>query len=322
MASVTTTGSYLPENVVPNSYFEERLDTTDEWIREKLGIRKRRFMRADQTTSDLAALAAKDALNKAGVKSEEVELIVLATTTPDMIAPSTACITQMKIGAINAGAFDVMNFCSGFNYALAVASRLVGNEVGNALVIGAEAYSRFLDFSDRRTCVIFGDGAGAVFLKENGRRGIFFNYLKSDGNGWNIIQIPAGGATYPASIETVNAGMHTFKMDGRGVWDFATKRVPKEIKKAFDRAKLGVEDCDFFIFHQANLRIIREIMKKLGIPEEKTHTTIEDYGNTASASIPITLDDAIEKGKIKRGDIVALIGFGGGLAWGINLMEY
>ncbi len=321
MASVISTGSYLPEDETPNSYFESYLDTTDEWIRKKLGIKKRRFLRSDQTTSDLAANAAMEALSKADVRPEEVELIVLTTTTPDMIAPSTACIVQKKIGAVNAGAFDVMNFCSGFNYALAVASRLVGSEVQNALVIGAEAYSRFLDFSDRRTCVIFGDGAGALFLKENSGRGVFFNYLKSDGSGWNIIQIPAGGAMYPASRETVSSGMHTFRMDGRGVWDFATKRIPGEINKALKKAGLGIEDCDFFIFHQANLRIIKEIIKTLRIPEEKTHTTIEEYGNTASASIPITLHDAVEKRKIKKGDVVALIGFGGGFAWGVNLIE-
>ncbi|AEA46810.1 3-oxoacyl-ACP synthase III family protein [Archaeoglobus veneficus] len=321
MATVTSTGSYLPENVITNKEFEQTLDTSDEWIRTKLGIKKRRFLRADQTTSDLAAYAARDALRKAGVKPEDVELIILATTTPDMIAPSTACILQGKLGAVNAAAFDVMNFCSGFNYALAVASKFVGNECSNALVVAAEAYSRFLDFSDRRTCVIFGDGAGAVLL-EDGNRGVFFNYLRSDGTGFNIIQIPGGGAMYPASVETVNAKLHTFKMDGRGVWDFATKFVPKEIKKAFGRAKMEIEDCDFFIFHQANLRIIREIMKTLGIPEDKTHTTIEEYGNTASASIPITLDDAVKRGKVRRGDIVALIGFGGGLAWGINLIEW
>ncbi|RLI74165.1 3-oxoacyl-ACP synthase [Archaeoglobales archaeon] len=321
MVSIISTGSYLPDKIISNSYFEKRIDTTDKWIQEKLGIKNRRFLRSDQTTSDLATLAALDCLDKAKIKPEKVEMIILATTTPDLIAPSTACITQMKVGAKNAGAFDVMNFCSSFNYALAIASRLVSNEVQNALVIGAEAYSRFLDFSDRKTCVIFGDGAGAVFLKEGDSK-IFFNYLKSDGNGWNMIQIPGGGAKYPASCETVSMGMHTFKMDGKGVWNFATKRIPEEILKAFKKVKFNIEDCDFFIFHQANLRIIKEIIKALKIPEYKTHTTIEEYGNTACASIPITLNDAVEKRKIRKGDIIALIGFGGGLAWGINLLEF
>lgn len=243
-------------------------------------------------------------------------MIVLSTTTPDMIAPSTACITQAKLGAKNACAFDVMNFCSGFNYAFAIATRLIGFEAKNALVIGAEAYSRFLDFSDRKTCVIFGDGAGAVFLKKRKTNGFFFHYLKSDGNGWNIIQIPGGGVKYPASYETIRNKMHIFKMDGKGVWEFATKIIPKEILKAFKLAKIDLKDCDFYIFHQANLRTIREILKVLKIPEYKIHTTIEKYGNTACASIPITLNDAVEKGKIKKGDLVALIGFGGGLAWG------
>ncbi|RLI80591.1 3-oxoacyl-ACP synthase [Archaeoglobales archaeon] len=320
MVSIISTGAYLPDKVVPNSYFEERIDTTDKWIREKIGIKNRRFLRSDQATSDLATFAALDCLTKAKINPKEVEMIILATTTPDLIAPSTACITQMKMGAKNAGVFDVMNFCSSFNYALAVTSRFVGNEVQNALVIGAEAYSRFLDFSDRKTCVIFGDGAGAIFLKEGDSA--FFNYLKSDGNGWNMIQIPSGGARYPASYETVSMGMHTFKMGGKGVWNFATQRIPKEVLKAFKKAKFSVEDRDFFIFHQANLRIIREIMTSLGIPEYKTHTTIEEYGNTACASIPITLNDAVEKGKVRRGDVIALIGFGGGLAWGINIFEY
>ena len=312
------TGSYLPEKVVTNFDMEKILDTTDDWIYTRVGIRERRIIDDEDTTSDLAARAAKKALEDANVDVLDIDLIIVATSSPDMIQPSTACVVQRKIGAWNAAAFDISAVCSGFVYALSIgADLLMSNSYKKALIIGAEAYSRILDWSDRTSCVFFGDGAGAVVVSTDDKeKGILGSYLMADGRGYEIITMPAGGAKLPASYETVRNNQHAFRMDGKKIWDFVVDIFPKVVAKTLEKSGLTINDVDFIISHQANVNLIREGMKSIGLPMSKTHTTIEKYGNTSGASVSITLDDALKSGKINNGDTVILVAFGGGLTWG------
>jgi 3-oxoacyl-[acyl-carrier-protein] synthase-3 len=320
------TGSYLPERVVTNFDLEKILDTTDEWIYTKVGIKERRIIDDKDTTSDLAARAAKEALEDADVDALDIDLIIVATASPDMIQPSTACVVQRKIGAWNAAAFDVSAVCTGFVYALSIgADLLTSNSYKRALIIGAEAYSRILDWSDRSSCVFFGDGAGAAVISADcssrgmgdcPHEGILGSYLMADGRGYEIITMPAGGAQLPASYETVKNNQHAFRMDGKKIWDFVVDIFPKAVAKTIEKCGLTIDNVDFVISHQANINLIREGMKSIGLPMSKTHTTIDKYGNTSGASVSITLDDAVRLGKIKNGDTVVLVAFGGGLTWG------
>jgi 3-oxoacyl-[acyl-carrier-protein] synthase-3 len=301
------------------------VDTSDEWIVKKTGIRERRILNETETTSDLAARACESILEAAGLPAADVQLIVLTTSSPDHIQPATACITQHKIGAERAAAFDVMNVCSGFNYALSIGSKFVADGTyDNVLVVAAEAYSRILNYSDRTTCVFFGDGAGGVLLQPGPEAGygVLSTFLGSDGSGHEVIQVPAGGARLPATPETIDAALNKFQMDGRAVWDFATREFPRAVDQAMEMAGLGGEKPDWVISHQANVNIIREGLSQLGLDFSNTHTTLERYGNTSSASIPVTLDEANRLGHFKRGDTLALVGFGGGLAWGANVVRW
>jgi len=322
---IVATGSFVPSKILTNRDLEKILDTTDEWIRTKTGIKERRIAADDEATSDLAVKAAQAALQDGGVEPLDVNLIVLATSSPDMIQPPTACLVQGRIGACNAAAFDIGAVCSGFVYALAIAADIMkeNGAYNNALVIGAETYSKILDWTDRKTCVFFGDGAGAVVLSRIDKGyGIISSYLMADGRGWDIIKFPAGGTRFPASRETVDRKMHTFQMDGKKVWDFAVNAFPDAVLRALKVCNLQLEDVDFIISHQANALLIKTCMDRLGLPLEKTYINVNKYGNTSGASVAIALDEAVKLKKIKKDDIVVLVGFGGGLTWGAVVVRW
>jgi len=321
---VAGTGSYLPPKVVTNFDLEKMVDTTDEWIVTKTGIRERRVVEDGVCTSDLGVEAAERALEDAGMDAEDVDLIVLATSSPDVVLPSTACIIQGKLGAVNAAAFDVMGVCAGFVYALDVGSKYVADGTcDNALIIGAEAYSRIINWRDRTTCVFFGDGAGACVLGETEEgKGVLASYLRADGAGRRVIQVPAGGSEMPVTHELIDRALQYFHMDGRAVWNFAIRAVPDAVRQVLRRCRLRVEDVDLLVAHQSNINIIKAGMEALGLPMEKTYTNLDRYGNTAAASIPIALDEARRKGKVEDGDLVVLAGYGAGLAWGANAVRW
>jgi 3-oxoacyl-[acyl-carrier-protein] synthase-3 len=317
-------GSYLPHEVVDNYWFESRLDTTDQWIFDKVGIKTRRRASNQETTSDLAVFAALEALKDAKLKVEDIELIVLATSSPDMIQPPTASIVQGKLKAKNAAAFDVGAVCAGFVYAINSAYALQQSfGYKHVLVIGAETYSRILDYNDRSTCVFFGDGAGAVILSNDvNKTGIIDGYLMTEGDKHDVIRYQGGGATYPTSEETLRLNMHRFEMDGKKVWDFAVRVIPEATRKILKKNNMTTSDIDLLIHHQANINIINKSLDDLNLPKSKTHTTIKSYGNTSGASIPITLVDAYKNGKVKKGDLICFVGFGGGLSYGSTLLKW
>lgn len=322
---ITGTGYYLPSKVVTNKDLEKTIDTTDEWIFAKVGVKERRIASSQEATSDLALYAAQNAIKDAGIHAEDVDLIVLATSSPDMIQPPTASIVQGKLGAYNAAAFDVGAVCAGFVYAISVGYSMMVAEPSykHVLVIGAETYSRIMDWQDRTTCVFFGDGAGACVLSEVSEgKGIITKYLMTEGQGASVIQFLAGGSRYPATHETLNKNMHRFQMEGKAVWDFATRVMPFAVKKVVEDAGLVIDDIDWIFPHQANINIIQKCFKDLGVPMEKTYTTIAQYANTSGASVIITLGEAAMKGLLKRGDKIVLVGFGGGLSYGAMLLEW
>lgn len=322
--SIIGTGHFVPDKVLTNFDLAKMVDTSDAWIVNKTGIRERRIAGPDIATSDLAVEAAIAALNNANIKPVDIDLIILATSSPDMIQPPTSCMVQGRIGAHNAGAFDVNAVCAGFIYALSVANDMIkgNNFYKNILVIAAETYSKILNWKDRKTCVFFGDGASAAVLsRTTGNFKILGSYLKVDGKGWDVIKFPAGGTRYPATHETVKNKMHSFQMDGKKVWDFAIWAFQDAVIQGLNQCHLTVKDVDFLVCHQANAVLIKMCMDKLGISMEKTHLTVEKYGNTSSASVGITFDEAVKLGKIKKGDIVVLVGFGGGLSWGSVIMQ-
>jgi 3-oxoacyl-[acyl-carrier-protein] synthase-3 len=319
------TGSYLPVRVLTNRELEQRIETTDAWIREKTGIRERRIAAEDEATSDLAVQASREALRNAGVRPSEIDLVLLATSSPDMIQPPVACMVQGRIGASNAAAFDVGAVCSGFVYALSIAGDLMkGNpRYRRVLVVAAETYSRILDWTDRNTCVFFGDGASAVVLgRVSGDKGILSSRLYADGLRWDVIRYPAGGTRHPATHETLAKGLRAFQMDGKAVWRFVEEAFPRAVRDVLASCGLGIEDVDFLISHQANAVLIAHCMKILGLPMSKTHLTVDRYGNTSGASVGITLDEAVRLGKVRDGDRIVLVGFGGGLTSGAVLLKW
>ena len=319
------TGSYLPKTIWTNADLVAKgLETTDEWIFSKTGIKQRHIAASDEATSDLAVQASLKALEAAHVSADEIDLIVLATSSPDMIQPSTAAIVQGKLGAKNAAAFDVGAVCAGFVYAITTAIGMMRgfDQYKKVLVIGAETYSRILDWNDRSTCVFFGDGAGAVVLSETDSVGYLSHYIMNDGTGAEVIKFPAGGSRLPASEQTLSDGLHAFQMDGKTVWDFAIKAMPDAVRKSCEYANCDVSDIDLLISHQANINIITKSMDTLGLPMEKTYTTIQNTANISGASIPIALDLAVKDGKLKKNDLLAMVGFGGGLSWGNVLIKW
>lgn len=315
-------GAYVPERVLTNHDLEKMIDTSDEWITTRTGIKERRIASEGEASSDLGAKAALKALEDAKVDPAEIDAIVVATLSPDHIFPATACIIQEKIGAVKAAAFDLSAGCSGFVYALAVAYGLVQTGLEKVLVIGAETISRFVNWQDRSTCVLFGDGAGAVVLGRVERGGILGFDLGADGSGHSILNIPVGGSREPITPENLAQNRHYLYMVGSEVFRFAVRTVPRTSRKALKKAGLEVGDVDWLIPHQANTRIIDAAVNLMGIESEKVVVNLDKYGNTSAASIPIAWAEAAEDGRIKRGDKLLLVGFGAGLTWASMILEY
>jgi len=314
---IVGTGGYLPGRVVSNAELAKRIDTSDEWVRARTGICERRIAADDEQTSDLALAASREALAAAGMAADDIDLIVVATTTPDMIFPSTACILQAKLGVRNGPAFDVQAVCSGFVYALAVADLMVKTgAVKNALVVGAEIYSRILDWSDRGTCVLFGDGAGAVMLVSSDAPGILSAHMHADGHYRDILCVPGTVAN------GVVSGKPFVHMDGSHVFKFAVKVLAEVAQEALTANKLPASAIDWLIPHQANIRIMDATMKKLGLPHERMVITVDKHANTSAASIPLALDVAVRDGRIRAGQHVMLVGVGGGFTWGSVLIRW
>lgn len=314
---IIATGSYVPEKVLTNRDLEKMVETTDEWIISRTGIKERRIAAEGQTTSDLATLAAQRALAKANMTAAELELIIVATISGDCQFPSTACYVQQKLGAKHAFAFDISAACSGFIYGLSIAKRFIlTGMIKNALVIGAEILTRETDWTDRNTCVLFGDGAGAAILKPvEETKGLLTEYLGSDGTAADLIYIPAGGATIPTTAATVEQRLHFMKMKGNELFKFAVLAMGKAIKRALSDAHIHSDQVSLMFPHQANIRIIKASAERFKIPMEKVYLNIDKYGNTSAASIPIALDEAVQSGRVKENDILVLVAFGSGLTW-------
>jgi len=323
-AAIVGVGSCVPNQVLTNRDLERIVDTTDEWIVGRTGIRERRIAGEEETTSDLAFVAAQRALDAGGIGADDLGLIIVATVTPDMPFPSTACLLQDRLGATRAAAFDLEAACSGFMYGLATGAQFVQSEVYDyVLVIGAETLSKILDWSDRGTCVLLGDGAGAVVLgPAYDGSGVLSTHLGSDGSGAELLMQPGGGSLNPATVETVINKLHLVKMNGREVFRFAVKAMGDAAQEALDSCEMRFEDVDLYIPHQANYRIIESSARRFGFPMEKVFVNIDRYGNTSAASIPIALDEARRMGRLESGSIVLMVAFGGGLTWGSAVVRW
>lgn len=310
----------MPPRVMTNEDWAGLVETSDEWITTKTGIKERRIADPGTCTSDLAVLACQQAIEEAGLSPDDIDMLILATSSPDVPLSSTAGITQHKLGCTKSAAFDINAVCAGWVHALDIGSRYAGTPgYDNVLVVGAEVYSRILNWEDRGTCVLFGDGAGAAVLSEvDEGRGVLGSWMMSDGSGSGVIEIPAGGVRTPIPSSDFSEGDQYFQMDGRAVWRFAIEAFPQAVRGVLDRIGRDLSEVDLIIPHQANLRIVEAGMENLGLPMEKTFTNLERYGNTAGASVPIALREAVERGVLSRGDLVVTAAFGGGLAWGAN----
>jgi 3-oxoacyl-[acyl-carrier-protein] synthase-3 len=316
-SAIAGIGHYLPERILTNAEMERLVDTTDEWIVTRTGIRERRVAAPEQASSDLAYEAAREAMADAGVSARDLDLIIVGTATPDMLFPATACVLQDRLGASRAGAFDLSAACSSWVYAAAVAHGYVSAGMAETvLVVGAETLSKITNYKDRSTCVLFGDSAGAAVVRPAGPGDGFLSfYLGADGAGGPLIALPAGGSRLPASYETVERGQHYLQMNGREVYKFAVRIIPRAIEEAVERAGLRLADIDWFIPHQANVRIIDAAAERLGQPREKFYVNVERFGNTSSASVPVALYEAVRSGRIRPGQLAVLVAFGGGLTW-------
>jgi 3-oxoacyl-[acyl-carrier-protein] synthase III len=321
--TITGIGSYAPERVMTNEELAKIVDTSDEWIVERTGIRERRVAAREEALSDIALPAAEDALDQAGVDPASVDLVVVATVTPDMFFPSTGAILADRLGAKDAAAYDLSAGCTGFVYAIAQAHGMVAAGLANrALVVGGDILSKIVDWDDRSTCVLFGDGAGAVVV-ERSREGGFLGFeLGADGSGGPQLYMPAGGSRAPASAESVAERQHFAKMNGREVFKFATRVLVESAEKVLANSGVPVTEVDVYVPHQANVRIIDHARKKLGIPEERTVVNVDRYGNTSSGSIPLALGDAAADGRLRPGELVLMTGMGAGLTWGSALIEW
>ena len=323
-ARITGTGSYAPKRVITNHDLEKLVDTTDEWILERTGIKERRIAEKGQTTSDLAYEASRKALKAAGLGADELDLILVATMTPDMILPSMGCVLQEKLGAKKAASFDLYAACSGFIYGLSVADAFIrAGMYKNILLVGAEILSRFTDWEDRGTCILFGDGAGAAVIQRYaGKRGVLSTHLHSDGSFGNLIHVPAGGAQHPASHETIRKRMHFVKMKGNETFKAAVRALEDVVQEALKYNKVKPEEIDFLVPHQANLRIIQAMAQRLNMPMDKVVLTLPKYGNTSAASIPMALDEAVRDGRIRENHLLLFEAFGGGLTWASALVRW
>lgn len=316
-------GEYLPKTILTNKDLEKKVDTSDEWITTRTGIKSRRLAAKHEAASDLALRAAKEALTDANLGPNDINLIIVATITPDMQFPSVACILQDRLQAKNAVCFDISAACAGFVYAITIAQQFIAaGTYKNVLVIGVEILSSVTDWQDRNTCVLFGDGAGAVILSEVRSGGIISTYLASDGGLSDLLMIPAGGSRHPVSSKTLEKRMHYIKMRGNELFKIAVNKMSEAAEVVLKQAGLKCSDVDLFIPHQANIRIILAVAKKLGMPKDKIYLNIEKYGNMSSASTATALCEAVKEGKIKKGDIILLDAFGAGLVWGACIIKW
>ncbi|MBD1371408.1 ketoacyl-ACP synthase III [Hazenella sp. IB182357] len=318
------TGSYLPEKILTNQDLEKMVDTSDEWIVSRTGIRERRVASPNESSSDLALRAAQNALDHAQIKAEEIDLIIVATVTPDMSFPATACLIQDALGAHQAATFDLSAACTGFLYGVATATQFIQTGMyQHALVVGVECLTKIVDWTDRNTCVLFGDGAGAAVLGpvEDGYGFLSFD-LGGDGAKGELLSLPAGGSRLPTSMDTIQQRLHYISMSGQEVFRFAVRVINSSTEKALSKAGITKEEIDYLIPHQANMRIIESAMKRFGLTENKVVVNLDRYGNMSAASIPVALDEVVRAKQIKRGDMVVLCGFGGGLTWGASVLKW
>ncbi len=317
-------GKYLPENILTNADLEKMVDTSDEWITTRTGIKERRIASENEAASDMAAKAARDALKNADLTPEDIDLIIVATITPDMFFPSTACQLQHKLGIANIPAFDISVACSGYVYGLTIADQFIKTGMyKHALVVAAEKLSAVTDWSDRSTCVLFGDGAGAAVLGPVEKGGILGASLGADGSKGDLLQLPAGGSRMPASIRTVENKLHTIKMEGNVLFKHAVKIMADAALAVTEPLGFKGDDIDIIIPHQANIRILYALAKRMGVdPEKKLYLNIEKYGNMSAASSAVALTEAIQEGRVKKGDKILMDAFGGGLTWGAIIIEW
>jgi 3-oxoacyl-[acyl-carrier-protein] synthase-3 len=315
-------GTSVPPKILDNAYFETIIDTSDEWIRTRSGIRERHVVEGTTATSDLALDASRKALAQANIEPQDIEAIIVATATPDMYFPSTACVLQNKLGARNIMSFDIAAGCTGFLYAVGIVDTFIKSGYDNVLMLGAECLTKITDYTDRSSCFLFGDAAGAVvFKKTEEDRGILSSYFASDGSYGNLLNMPAGGSLRPASHETVDQHLHTIRMLGNEVFKVAVRAMGESALKALERANVTPEQVSLLVPHQANIRIIEATAKRLHIPMEKVAVNIDRYGNTSAASIPLALDEAIRAERVKQGDLVLMVAFGAGFTWSGVLMR-
>lgn len=323
-AAVVGIGAAVPEKVLSNSDFEEFLDTSDEWIRQRTGIQERRVVVEGQSTADLGVAAARRALEDAGLAPTDLDLILCATISPEMIFPATACFIQHALGATGVPAMDLSAACSGFLYGLSIADAFIQSGVyRRVLVVGAEALTRFCDYEDRGSCILFGDGAGAAVLEAaDDGRGLQYFKLGADGAGWDFIHVPGGGARHPATSQTLEQRMHYIKLRGRDVYKFAVQKMHELLADAMQACSLTVDDVDLVVPHQVNLRIIESAAERLHFPMDRMFVNIERFGNTSAASIPVALEEARRTGRIPQGATVLLVAFGAGLTWASGVMRF
>jgi 3-oxoacyl-[acyl-carrier-protein] synthase-3 len=322
--SISGVGSYVPERIITNADLEKLVDTSDEWIVSRTGIKARRVAATHQFTSDLAARAAMRAMRKAGVKAEEIDLIIVATITPDMPFPSTAALVQQKINAYRAAAFDIEAACSGFIYALEIGQQFIMSRTYNTvLVIGAEKLSSIVDWTDRNTCVLFGDGAGAAILQNRpNAHGLLTACMGADGQKADLLSMPGGGSRCPASAESVAAGLHFLRMDGKETFKNAVQAMYTAAQESLRRCEIDISQIKCIIPHQANRRIIDAVSERLGAKPEQVFVNLDKYGNTSAASVAIALDEVVESKRIQRGDLILMVVFGAGLTWGAAVIEW
>jgi len=319
-ARITGTGGFLPEKVLSNHDLEEMVDTSDEWIVDRTGIRKRHIAADDETTCDLAEQAARRAMSAAGKEAHDIDLVIVATTTPDQVFPSTACLLQQRLGIHGCAAFDVQAVCTGFVYALGIADKFVRTGSARcALIVGAETLSRIVDWTDRDTCVLFGDGAGAVIVEASSEPGIISSHLHADGKYGSLLQVPAGVSSGLAQLADTGAFI---EMRGNEVFKMAVTTLGRIVDETLDHNGMNKSDIDWLIPHQANIRIIKATARKLRMPMDHVVVTVDEHGNTSAASVPLALDEAVRSGRIKRGETLLMEAFGGGFTWGSVLLKY
>lgn len=317
------TGSYAPYRILTNLDLEKLVDTSDEWIQTRTGIRERRVAEPDMATSDIAYEASLKALESSGVDARDLDGIIVGTVTPDYLFPSTACILQSRLGAKKAFAFDLLAGCSGFLYALQAGKGIIsGGDAKKLLVIGAETLSKITDFQDRTTCILFGDGAGAAVISASETPGILSTCLGANGDEWELLYMPGGGSRIPPSEESIKNRSHFLKMKGKEVFKEAVKALESSSLEAIKRADITPGEIDLFIPHQANYRILEAVRKRVGLPEEKVFSNLDRYGNTSSASVPLALDEAVRSGRVKEGDTILISVFGAGFTWGAAVVRW